>query len=71
MADDKDKSLLVNAREAARLLSVHKMTILRMANRGELPGFKMGRDWRFRRSDLEAWIDEQIRKQQGGSNGKD
>ncbi|WP_412030203.1 helix-turn-helix domain-containing protein [Deinococcus yunweiensis] len=38
--------------EAAALLRLHPSTIRNMANRGELPGFKFGDSWRFRRSAL-------------------
>ena len=36
--------------EVAELLRLHPSTIRNMANRGELPGFKFGDTWRFRRS---------------------
>ncbi len=38
----------------------------RLARKGELPGFKVGQDWRFRREALEQWMDrpyERPRKQ--------
>ena len=38
--------------EAARLLKVSKKTLLRHARDGVVPGTKLGRVWRFRRSDL-------------------
>jgi excisionase family DNA binding protein len=53
MADD-----ILDADEVAKLLRLNEQTIKRLANRGELPGFKIGGRWRFRR---EA-IDEYIRK---------
>ncbi len=38
--------------EAAQLLKVSKKTLLRHARDGEIPGVKLGRMWRFRRSEL-------------------
>ncbi len=38
--------------EAARLLKVSKKTLLRHARDGQVPGVKLGRVWRFRRSEL-------------------
>ena len=32
-----------------------------MAQDGDLPGFKVRGQWRFRRSDIDAWISEQAR----------
>lgn len=38
--------------EAAQLLKVSKKTLLRHARAGDIPGVKLGRVWRFRRSEL-------------------
>lgn len=38
--------------EAAQLLKVSKKTLLRHARDGQVPGVKLGRVWRFRRSEL-------------------
>lgn len=39
--------------EAAEYLKLHRVTILRMLNRSELKGFKLGRVWRITRTTLE------------------
>ena len=44
--------------EAAELLKVSKKTVLRHARAGELPAVKVGRAWRFRRSQLLAQFGE-------------
>jgi len=36
-----------------------------MAQKGELPAFKVGGQWRFRRADLDAWIDAKTRRSDG------
>jgi hypothetical protein len=41
-----------------------------MAERGELPAFKVGDAWRFRREDIDAWIDSQQHERRGGSSKK-
>jgi excisionase family DNA binding protein len=41
--------------QAARLLGAHVETIRRLARRGAIPSFKVGKDWRFNRSALDAW----------------
>lgn len=48
--DDADEVL--TAEEAARLLKLSTKTLLRLARSGSIPGNKVGRVWRFRRSDL-------------------
>ncbi len=51
-----DKHVLT-AKEAAQLLSVHVETIRRLARAGDIPAFKVGKDWRFRREVLLRWAD--------------
>ena len=36
-----------------------------MAQKGKLPAFKVGGQWRFRRTDLDAWIDAKTRRSDG------
>ena len=50
-------ALIWDAVDAARYLRVHPRTITRMAKRGELPAIHIGRLWRFRKADLDAWLD--------------
>lgn len=45
----------LNARQAADQLGAHVETVRRLARRGEIPSFKVGKDWRFRPEDLAAW----------------
>ena len=48
-------------REAASFLGAHEQTVRRLARRGAIPCFKVGRDWRFRREALLRWSEEQQR----------
>ena len=43
---------IMTPEEAAVFLKVSKKTVLRQARLGELPAGKVGRAWRFRRSEL-------------------
>lgn len=45
--------------EVAQLLKVAEKTVYTMAQRGEIPAFKVRGQWRFRRLDLDQWIDHQ------------
>ena len=49
----------MTVRDVARHLNVDEKTVYRLVQRGELPGFKVAGTWRFRRSDLEDWIEHQ------------
>ncbi len=43
---------LIGTEEAAALLRIHPKTLQRMARRGEVRGYQLGKLWRFRASDL-------------------
>jgi len=48
-------------KELAKYLNVTERTIYNLLERGELPGFKVGANWRFRKEDIEKWIEENKR----------
>lgn len=45
--------------EVAQLLKVAAKTVYTMAQNKDLPGFKVRGQWRFKRQDLDAWIERQ------------
>ena len=47
---------LLDSQQAADLMHVHPETLKRRARRGEIPGIKFGKVWRFRASALDAYI---------------
>jgi excisionase family DNA binding protein len=46
--------------EVAQLLKVADKTVYTMAQKGELPAFKVRGQWRFRRQDLDSWMAAQV-----------
>lgn len=55
MADSDGEILTLD--EVAAYLRAGKRTVYRFAQNGDIPAFKFGGTWRFRRSELERWID--------------
>lgn len=45
--------------EVAKLLKVAEKTVYTMAQKGEFPAFKVRGQWRFKRADIDAWIEQQ------------
>ncbi len=41
------------------MLKVADKTVYTMAQRGEVPAFKVRGQWRFKRDDLDRWIEQQ------------
>lgn len=50
---------ILTLKEVAAYLKLAEKTAYRLASEGKLPGFKVGGSWRFKREDLEAWIEAQ------------
>ena len=46
--------------EVARYLRVSERTVYEWAQKGEIPSGKIGTVWRFKKSDLQKWIDERL-----------
>jgi len=56
------ESEILTLEEVAAYLKAGKRTVYRLAQKGEIPAFKLGGTWRFRRSELDRWIAESINK---------
>ena len=54
-----DKEYLT-VEEVAGRFGVTPTTVYRLAQRGTLPGFKVGNQWRFSRQMLEGWVADQV-----------
>ena len=48
----------MDIRQAADYLGISADTLYRYASEGFVPAFKLGNRWRFRKSLLDAWMDE-------------
>jgi PTS system nitrogen regulatory IIA component len=51
---------LLTTKELAEYLRVNERTVLKLAAQGELPGARLGNQWRFRRAVIDAWLDDQM-----------
>lgn len=60
MANDQTapQNEVMNGDEAAVFLRMPKSTLLKLCSEGQLPGVKVGRQWRFNRFALENWMRE-------------
>ena len=47
--------------DVANFLKVAEKTVYGLAQKGDLPGFKVGGQWRFRRTAIDSWIDGKTR----------
>ncbi len=49
---------ILTVKELSEYLKLNEKTAYRLAAKGDIPGFKVGGSWRFRKSEIDQWIEE-------------
>jgi excisionase family DNA binding protein len=57
--------VFLTTEEVLAYLQVNLRTVYRLIKAGKIPAVRVGRQWRFRKRDIDAWLDSQ--RTQGGS----
>jgi PTS system nitrogen regulatory IIA component len=52
MADER----LMSVQETAEYLNVNISTVYMWSQKGQMPAMKIGKMWRYRRSEIDAWL---------------
>jgi len=57
---DTEKTAIISVRDACKFLGVHRNTLYKLIQAGELPAFRMmtGGRWKFRKKELEQWVED-------------
>ena len=55
-----DTNAYLSVEQVARRFGITTSTVYRLAQRGILPGFKVGVQWRFSPDMLESWVADQV-----------
>ena len=50
---------LMSAKEAAKYLKLHYVTLYKLAQQGRIPALKIGGNWRFEKAMLDDWVTQQ------------
>jgi excisionase family DNA binding protein len=58
--------VFLTTEEVLEYLQVNLRTVYRLIKAGKIPAVRVGRQWRFRKRDIDAWLDSQ-RTQSGGN----
>jgi len=56
----RDPDQIMTIEQVARYLSLHELTVRRLAREGEIPAFKVGRQWRVKKALLDRWIEQEV-----------
>ncbi len=54
MADER----FITLKEVAEYLHLNERTVYKWAKKGTIPGSKLGSTWRFRRSEIDLWVEQ-------------
>jgi excisionase family DNA binding protein len=60
--DTRGTDQAMTVRQVAEYLQVTERTVYKLAWAGQLPGFKVGNTWRFKRDDIDKWIETNKRR---------
>ena len=66
MADSRE---VMNIRQASQYLGVSPDTLYKYVSEERIPAFKLGNRWRFKKTLLDAWMEQQSSSETNG-NGK-
>ncbi len=56
--EPRPEQALLTTSELAHYLRLNQRTVLKLASAGELPGVRLGNQWRFRRVAVDTWLDD-------------
>ena len=60
------EDIVFTVQEVAKYLRMQPVTIYKHAKCGKLPCFKVGANWRFKKSTIDRWISEQETRENNG-----
>src|SRR6187401_3857843 len=60
--------IFLTTEEVLEYLQVNLRTVYRLIKPGKIPAVRVGRQWRFRKRDIDAWLDSQRTQQMGGGS---
>lgn len=59
---------IMTIEEVAEYIRVSERTVYDWAQKGQLPGGKLGTTWRFKRSDIENWVNQKLNTPTSGTS---
>ena len=65
-----DAREVMNIRQASEYLGVSPDTLYKYVGENKIPAFKLGNRWRFKKSKLDEWMEEQSGEAEGQSKRK-
>jgi excisionase family DNA binding protein len=66
LAENIEQVEIISVTQACRFLGVHRNTLYKLISEGEIPAFRLttGGRWKFRKSELEEWLENRQAKRE-------
>ena len=62
---------VMTVKDLSDYLRVHPSTVYKLLRRGELPGFRIGSDWRFNAEAIDRWcLERNMKVSDGGTSSR-
>ncbi|MSO30753.1 MAG: response regulator [Acidobacteria bacterium] len=62
-----DNDVFLTTEEVLEYLHVNLRTVYRLIKAGKIPAVRVGRQWRFRKGDIDGWLETQRPRHEGGA----
>jgi len=59
MNENRNREELLTLEELAKYLKISKHTLYKMLEKRKIPAFKVANQWRFKKSDIDKWLETQ------------
>jgi excisionase family DNA binding protein len=57
--DDIEMKKLLTLQQVAQRLQISETTLYKLARKGKIPAIKVGNQWRFKKEDIDKWLESQ------------
>lgn len=57
--EEKVNTKFMTVDEIAKYLRLNRFKVYKLSQKGVLPAYKFGREWRFKKERIDQWIEEQ------------
>lgn len=59
---------ILTTEEVAKYIKISEKTVLEWAKKGDIPAGKLGNVWRFRKSEIEQWLNDKLKNKKSAEN---
>lgn len=62
--------VILSTDEASRMMRISPNKLRELAEGGEIPAFRVGKNWRYRKQDLISWVESRVQENSASAGGQ-